>query len=411
MLWSVKRFFLGVSCMLTATMISSCGQSEEQSAKDTQLEPPREEIVIWSYYETQEQQAGLTKLTQEFNKSQDQYEARWEYRGPSTEFTKQLSIGTAEDQLPDMVLIDNPDMRVYVELGIFEDITEYVEENFEPEEFYPEVISSVVYDGKYYGIPFCCNNVGLVYNKKMLEEANINPPQNWEEFYIAAKTLTSKEHYGFAMSAIMEEQSAFQVLPWILSTGETVESLGGDNTEKALTMLSDLVKEGYMSKGCINWSQVDVARNFIAGECAMMENGPWALPIVEKAGIDYGIVKLPIDEKSAVVAGGENLGIMKGKNVAGALAFVSYYYEEEVMIAANEQMYALPPIRTLAEKFQEKNPTFEVFVEQMESSVSRSSYEYWPKITRSLSKGLYGIITESETPKSAANIIKEGREN
>ena len=150
---------------------------------------------------------------------------------------------------------------------------------------------------------------------------------------------------------------------------------------------------------------MDVARQFAAGKCAMMENGPWALPLAEEAGIDYGVVKLPVDERSIVVTGGENFGVIKGKNVDGALALLAYYYEDDVMLRLNEQMYALPPVRRLAAKLQESNPAYQVFAQQMEHCITRSAYPYWPRITGVLSESLYGVMTGGLSPQEAADAI------
>jgi len=401
-------------CILFSLIcLGGCGVQIRAPELPGQETGPRE-VVLWSYYETKQQKEGLDRLVEGFNNSQDEYMARWEYQGPSSEFKKLLSIGVAEGKLPDVVLIDNPDMRKYVDLGIFEDITQAVEGRYDLPQFYPEVLSSVQYDGRYYGMPFCCNNVGLVYNREMFREAGMEPPENWEEFLKAARAMTTGERYGFIMSAIVEEQSSFQLVPWILSTGEEMDDLGGDGTVKALALLRDMVEEGIMPKDCINWSQVDVARQFAAGKCAMMENGPWALPLVEEAGVDYGVVKLPVDQQSIVVTGGENFGVVKGKNVDGVMALMSYYYKDEVMLSLNKQMYSLPPVRHLAEKFQEKNPVYQVFVEQMDHCITRSAYSYWPKITGVLSESLYEVITGGMTPQEAAERIGskvQGREN
>lgn len=401
-------------CILFSLIcLGGCGVQIRAPELPGQETGPRE-VVLWSYYETKQQKEGLDRLVEGFNNSQDEYMARWEYQGPSSEFKKLLSIGVAEGKLPDVVLIDNPDMRKYVDLGIFEDITQAMEGRYDLSQFYPEVLSSVQYDGRYYGMPFCCNNVGLVYNREMFREAGMEPPENWEEFLKAARAMTTGERYGFIMSAIVEEQSSFQLVPWILSTGEEMDDLGGDGTVKALALLRDMVEEGIMPKDCINWSQVDVARQFAAGKCAMMENGPWALPLVEEAGVDYGVVKLPVDQQSIVVTGGENFGVVKGKNVDGVMALMSYYYKDEVMLSLNKQMYSLPPVRHLAEKFQEKNPVYQVFVEQMDHCITRSAYSYWPKITGVLSESLYEVITGGMTPQEAAERIGskvQGREN
>lgn len=388
-------------------MVEVIRTSDEGAQDETGRDNLPEEIVLWSYYETNEQKEGLNRLVEGFNNRQKAYKARWEYQGPLSEFKKLLSIGIAEGKLPDVVIIDNPDMRKYVELGIFEDITQLVEANYDLEEFYPEVISSVRYNGRYYGVPFCCNNVGLVYNKEMFREAGLEPPRDWGQFIHAAEVMTTADRYGFAMSGILEEQSSFQLVPWILSTGEDMEGLGGEGTVKALSLIQNMVEQGYMPRDCINWSQVDVARRFAAGKCAMMENGPWALPMVEKAGIDYGIVNLPVDERSIVVTGGENFGVIKGKNVEGAMALLAYYYEDDVMLRMNEQMYSLPPVKRLAVKLWEVNPVYQVFARQMENCITRSAYDYWPDITGTISESLYGVITGKMSPKEAADAIRQ----
>ncbi len=394
-----------VLVLAVSLLLNGCGGRQEAGTGNA--DAGAGEVVIWSYYETKQQKEGLDRLVEGFNNRQKDYVARWEYQGPSSEFKKLLSIGVAEGSLPDVVIIDNPDMRKYVELGIFEDITRTVEADYDLTEFYPEVISSVRYDGRYYGVPFCCNNVGLVYNKDMFREAGMEPPGNWEQFLHAAEVMTTKERYGFAMSAILEEQSSFQLAPWLLSTGEDMEDLGGEGTVEALSMIKEMVDKGYMPRDCINWSQVDVARQFAAGKCAMMENGPWALPLVEEAGIDYGVVTLPVDERSIVVTGGENFGIIKGKNVDGAMALLAYYYEDDVMLRLNEQMYALPPVRRLAVRLQESNPAYQVFAQQMEHCITRSAYLYWPKITGVLSESLYGVIVGGTSPEEAADDIRD----
>lgn len=376
-----------------------------------ELEPARQEIVLWSYYETEKQKEGLDRLVEGFNKSQEEYEARWEYQGPSSEFKKQLSIGVAEENLPDLVLIDNPDMRKYVELGIFEDISDEVENRYDVSDFYPEVVSSVCYDNRYYGLPFCCNNVGLIYNKEMLAQAGIQSPRDWEEFIKAAKEMTTDECYGFVLSAVAQEQSSFQLLPWLLSGGDDLQHLGGEGSLKALAMFQHLVESGCMPKDCINWSQIDVARQFALGKCAMMENGPWALPLAEEAGIDYGVIKLPVDQQRMVVAGGENFAVVKGKNIGGALALMNYYYQDDVMLAINKQMYSLPPLPRLAGMLQEEKPEFTVFAQQMENCISRSSFPGWPQITGVLSEALYGVITGEISPGEGAKLIQAGVKN
>lgn len=392
----------GVLAVITLSAVAGCAVKEE---KTVSVAEERQELVLWSYYEMESQKKSLDTLISNFNASQEKYLASWEYV-PMTDFTKRISVGIMEGNLPDMVIIDNPDMKTYAKLGIFEDLTPYSELWSEEEEYYEEVRRSIEYDGKYYGVPFNCNNVALIYNTKMLKEMGVNPPATWEELKIAAKKLTTNDCYGFVMSCVETEQVAFQTLPWILSTGESIDTVGGLKTEKAFSFLQDLAKNAYLDINCVTWSQNDIARKFIAGEAAMMENGPWVLPLLEKSGISYDMVSLPIDKESAVIAGGENIGVIKEKNVEGAVAFLTYFNTGEVMKEVCQEANVLPPKRKQALELAASNTSYQVFAKQMETAKSRAGFKNWSVTSQKLSDAVYGIMTGTMTPKEAAKLVK-----
>jgi multiple sugar transport system substrate-binding protein len=388
----MKKGVIYVVCSLIIVLFMGCSKRESGEASEQQHEE-KEKLVLWSYYEVDAQQESLDQLVYEFNLSQNTYEVSWEYV-PMADFTKKLSMGFTENELPDMVIIDNPDMLSYVTFGLFEDITEYMMQKKDLQDYYPGVISSVIYDGKYYGLPFCGNNVALYYNKDLLKEEGLDPPGTWEEFSEAAKQLTKGETYGFAMCALNSEEGAFQFLPWILSTGASPTTVGNDDALRAYSLIDDLVNNGALSGDCINWTQNDVARKFISREAAMMENGPWILPMLEEAGINFGIIELPVDRQRRVVFGGENLAVIKGKNVKGAMAFLDYYNQDKVMLATCKASDAIPPKRTLSREAFLEDPYYSVFVNQMDNGISRSSYPSWKMTSNILSKALNEVVIE-----------------
>ena len=246
---------------------------------------------------------------------------------------------------------------------------------------------------------FCCNNLALIYNKDMMENVGMTPPEDWEAFVKAAKKLSSKNTYGFAMSALEGEQCSFQVLPWILAEGEEIETIGTEKTEQAYEKINMLIRSGYLDHNCVNLSQVDIARKFIQGEAAMMENGPWVIPMLREFGIDYGVVPLPFGNTKTVISGGENLGVMKGRNIEGAIAFLEYYNRDEVMADICKMAYALPPKSDLSKQVAVENQEMSVFAEQMEYAVSRSSFTDWPAISDAISNATYAIFTGTKTPE------------
>ena len=142
----------------------------------------------------------------------------------------------------------------------------------------------------------------------------------------------------------------------------------------------------------------------------MMENGPWVLPSLEASGINYQIARLPSmtgnTEGLTGVTGGENLGVIKGKNVEGALAFIRFYNEESQMLKVNLKADSLPPRRDAAQKMLEQKPEYAIFEAQMDTSVARSRCSNWAEITKILSEAQFSVITGQMTPEEAAAYVR-----
>ncbi|NLM13420.1 MAG: extracellular solute-binding protein [Epulopiscium sp.] len=251
----MKKILSGTALLIVIFCFFKFGGIHKNNISTEQTSNQREKLTLWAYYEVEAQQKSLDKLIKDFNLSQDTYFLSWEYV-PMTDFTKRLSLGFTENELPDLVIIDNPDMFTYITLGLFEDITEYMSNKQDINDYYPEVLHSVIYNGRYYGLPFCSNNVALYYNKDLFKKAGLEPPKTWDEFKEAAYILTDEDTYGFAMCAMNSEEGAFQFLPWILSTGATIETIGDQNAFRAYKILQELISMGALSGECINWTQL-----------------------------------------------------------------------------------------------------------------------------------------------------------
>lgn len=402
-----KRKSFGIFCVILGGIFAFAGcaaKNTEEAAKMTEAE--KEKLVLWSYYETQAQRESMDCLVRDFNQSQNQYELVWEYI-PMTGFNKSLSSAYAENNLPDMALLDHPDMPFLIQLGMFEDITEQVKEWEIPDTFYPSIVETACYDGKYYGVPFNCNNTALIYNKKILADAGITPPENLEELREKAKALTTETRKGFLMCGIEGEQGAFQMLSWILSEGESIEDPQITGTENAFSYIQELLEDQSLSEDFINLTQTDVAREFVEGKTAMMQNGPWVFPMLDENGMEYGIVPLPSENGPAAVVGGENIGVLKGKNKEGTLAFIDFCMKSDNMLKFCEASNVLPGNRKLAEEMVKKAENMQVFEQQMHTAVTRTAIKKWTVIKQRITDGLLGIVSGEQTPgKIAAELWK-----
>jgi multiple sugar transport system substrate-binding protein len=127
---------------------------------------------------------------------------------PFAELKKKLLLGAAAGELPDIVIVDNPDHQSMAAAGVLADITDDVKKWGEEENYFEGPWSTTVYKGKNYGIPLGSNNLALFYNEDLLNQAGVKPPTNWNELREAAKKLTNKSNgvYGMSVSAIKSEE-------------------------------------------------------------------------------------------------------------------------------------------------------------------------------------------------------------
>lgn len=320
---------------------------------------------------------------------------------------KRLSVGILGDQLPDLATIDNPDHASFAASGILEDITSRVEEWGQADEYLEGPLNSAKYEGKLYGLPFTSNTLAMFYNADMFKDAGIeNPPTTWEELRDVAKKLTKNNVTGLGFAATKSEEGTFDYLPWLWSTGADYDSLGSEDAIRALSFLTDLIKDGSVSKEVINLNNSDTVNQFAQGTLAMMINGPWNIPMVKNSNPDmnFAIAKIPVDKQEASVLGGENIAVVKGDNADGAWDFLRWMSEPEQLQPYLEQTGYFPPRKDIGEQSThwKSDPHLSGFLDQMESARTRGPHPQWPEISAVIQTMYQESFSQAETPEAAA---------
>ncbi|MFP3876632.1 ABC transporter substrate-binding protein [Bacillus paralicheniformis] len=394
----MKKSCLMIICLALLLVFSAgCKSGTNAGAKHA------EEIKVWDYF-TGRQQELYHELVDQYNRSQDRYKVVTEYI-PFNEVKKQLSVGAAGNAMPDAVFLDNVDNASFAAMGVLEDLTEKVEQWGQADRYYEGPLSSAVYEEKYYGIPFASNALALFYNKDLLKDAGISkPPETWSELKKAAKKTSKGQTKGFALSAVKSEESAFQFYPFLLSSGADLKQLHSKEAASSLQFLTDLVKEGAMSKEVLNATQDDLARQFAAGQLAMMINGSWNIERLREAGhLHYGITFIPKDQTFASALGGENMAVVKGKNTDGTWDFITWLIDPERLETLTAETGVFPPRKDLLESSShwKTDDNLKAFIPIMEIASARGPSKNWPKISEALQTALQEALSESKTPKEA----------
>ena len=366
----------------------------------------KKEVVIWDYFETDAQKAMMQSLVDGFNASQDEYEASHVYV-PFADYEKQLTLGIASGELPDLVILDGCGMASFIQLGLFGDISDA---DINWDEYMEGPMESTMLDGKHYGIPFATNCTALFYNKDLFDAAGIDYPDEnttWDEFHEMAKALTKDGVYGFGNAATNTDEGTFQCLQWLYTAGGSYTDI--EAGVDAYKLMQEMIEDGSWTKECVNWTQSDVNNNFMAGNLAMQQNGPWQIPGIEANAPDlnYGVTVLPKkdadSEQATSILGGENMGVVKKDDTSGAEAFLKYYDQTDVMVDAMKQYGSYPPKTEAAnDSYWTDDPIQKAFLTQIETSIPRGPSASWPSYSNAIQTGFQEVMTSAKSPEQAA---------
>lgn len=418
-----------ISLLLAMSMIAAglmgCGNSKTATenpaaTEDQQSAAPAEktadagqktgdggkEVVIWDYFETDAQKQMMETLIDGFNSSQDEYTASHVYV-PFSDYEKQLTLGIASGELPDLVIMDGCGMASFIQLGLMADISDA---DINWDEYIQGPMESTMLDGKHYGIPFATNCTALFYNKDLFDAAGLDyptPDTTWEEFHEMAKALTKDGVTGFGNAAVGTDEGTFQCLQWLYTAGGSYTDIKGG--VKAYEFMQEMIEDGSWTKECVNWTQSDVNNNFMAGNIAMQQNGPWQIPGIEANApeLNYGVTCLPKLDADAgqatSILGGENMGVVKKDDTSGAVAFLKYYDQTEIMVGAMKQYGSFPPKTEAAQDaYWTEDPIQKEFITQLDTSIPRGPSPSWPSYSSAIQQGFQEVLTLAKTPEQAA---------
>ena len=333
---------------------------------------------------------------------------------PFADLKQKLLQGATAGELPDIVVIDNPDHSSFAALGVLADLSDQVKAWGQEGEYFEGPWKSTVYQGANYGVPDNSNCLALWSNSAMLEKAGVTVPKNWDDLRAAAKQLTSGKTHAIAMSAVKSEEGTFQWLPFLWAAGADLDSLDSDGGRQALQLWVDFVKSGEMSRSVVNWDQAAVLQQFENDRAALMVNGPWQIPTIkaEKPKLDWQVSTLPEGQTSASILGGENIAITKSsKHVDAAWDFITWTQEPANLTPYIVTAGKIPSRKGVAEQEEwTSDPAVKVFVEQLQTARPRAYGPKYPEISAAvqdmLQSALTGDASVDAAVKTAAGKVK-----
>ena len=325
---------------------------------------------------------------------------------PGSSLIQKVLPQASSKTLPDVLMLDNPDLQQIAETGALSPLTDY---GISTDGYAKGVLQAGTYKGKVYGLAPTVNTIALFYDKKKLAAAGVTPPKTWDELKTASAKLTANGEYGFAVDANATYEGTWQFLPFMWSNGGDEKDIATAKTAEALSLWTDLVKDGSMSKSVVNWTQADVNDQFMAGKAAMMINGPWQIPALKDSGIDYGIAQIPVQSASDTAVaplGGEvwtvpNTGDKAKQQVAAKV--VDCMNDAKNQLAMAKLRYTIPSKTEVAQQFGKDVPEEQVFVDLVADARARTGElgADWPKAATKIYTAVQSALTGQDSPADA----------
>ena len=211
-------------------------------------------------------------------------------------------------------------------------------------DFQEVAITAMSYEGQNYGLPYSVENIAMLRNVDLVAEV----PATFDDLIAAGQA--SGAEYPFLVGLDPNAADPYHLYPLQASFGAPVFEITADGTyDPSALALGNEGGEAFAIKlrewgaaGILNTNiSGDIAREeFVAGKSPFFLTGPWNLPAIQEAGINYSIDAIPSagGEVAAPFVGVQGFFISsRSENTLAANEFlVNYIGTEAVQTALYE---------------------------------------------------------------------------
>ncbi|SFB11798.1 multiple sugar transport system substrate-binding protein [Lentibacillus halodurans] len=412
---NILKIMIGSGFVMVLLFMSGC--SSESSGESEEVV----NLTFWDFHSDNDQEF-FEGLVDEYNDMQDDVKIEYSTTNNLTDYSNtKLPVAFANNEGPDIFMTSPGDFQKYADAGVMADLTPYFEDGIK-EDFLPSALEAVTVDDKILALPFELELLGLYYNKTMLDEANVEVPETWDELLEAAKKLTTDEVSGIALPTDKGSYLNFVWYPFLWQNGGSVLSEDGKESTfntpevaEALEMWGSFFQEG-AAPSKLQIDPTDIG-NLGSGSAAMQIVGTWAIPMLENEygdGDEYGLTPIPIPAggESATAAGGWKLAVnSNSEHIEEAAEFVMWALaddKERPLEYVTETKFAYSPRESVVEEGEEiyDKGLREVFTEEIYDSAIPEP-EFGPEIVDAVGEALQNVMFSGMSGEEAAEIAHE----
>jgi multiple sugar transport system substrate-binding protein len=302
------------------------------------------------------------------------------------------------------------------------DLTDKVTEaDFNWNDFFEGERAVATVNDHVYGVPALVDNLAVVYNKDMFQQAGIptpTPDWTWDDLRSAASALTDKanQQFGLAFPADGSETTVweYEAMLWeaggdILNADNTEAAFNGEGGVRALTALQQMQQDGSLyldfhpdagkSEQLVN-----------SGKIGMIITGPWDLSSFPN--INYGVQLMPSFDPGGshiTIAGPDNWVIFDNgpDRVNASWEFLKFLATPDNVLADSLATSHLPTRASVEQmpgfaEFGKKYPGVDVFAENLSNvQKARPQISQYPQVSSFLGQAVVSVLLGQSDPQAA----------
>lgn len=265
----------------------------------------KEEGLRVSYWGSYREHEMWQEIVAAFTERYPDIPVRREYI--TTRYDEKIQQLLLADEAPDIILFQDEPMPRFVSSGKFENLDSYLGRPGLSvdlkNDYWDTAVISFQQQGHTYGIPIWGGNCLIIYNRAAFHRAGVpEPDDGWtvDDFLRICQLLT-----GDADSDGRLDRYGFLVPDWVywlpfhyafgathLDATRQRWTLWGKEAEASYTFLQDLRHRYHVSPHRDELTEGGSVA-FMTGRVAMFISGPWAMPFLNEAEVDYDIAHIP----------------------------------------------------------------------------------------------------------------------
>lgn len=410
--------------MLMALSMTACGGDSAasgaadngQSASGTTGKGVKQ-IVLWGPSAAPAVEEWWTETINAFNAEYaGQYELSREsiVRSNSYAYEDKINSAITSNDLPDILLIDGPNVASYAANGIIIPLDDYIAQE-DQDDLVASSLAQNTYNNTLYAMGNTESSVALFYNKDMIDAAGIKVPESledawtWSEFYDIAKQLTTDEVAGTNIIMDKGEGIPYVMEQFWISNGTDFTNPEGSkadgylNSEKGVEAAAFL--NSFIQDGLANIEPIP--KEFHNGKAATALAGCWEIVTLnnEYPDLNWGVTYFPVADGGTPSSptGDWTMTITKDSEDPAAAAIALNYLTSRENAATYADAQGKPPARKSSYDIltQYDEMPMSIFKEQLlNSGHARPRTPSYTVLSPQISEAMLNIFTGADVQES-----------